>query len=79
MMTMLACVHIAGESGGGGGPRTTIKRVPSISRGRAGSSSSSTGTNDLIYSLINVNIIFNYFLKFLLLFIYVFIFIIIFF
>ncbi|XP_068228567.1 CLIP-associating protein 2 isoform X21 [Palaemon carinicauda] len=33
----------AGESGGGGGPRATVKRVPSVTRGRIGSSSSTTG------------------------------------
>ncbi|XP_064114879.1 CLIP-associating protein 2-like isoform X3 [Macrobrachium nipponense] len=32
----------AGESGGGGTPRATVKRVPSVTRGRIGSSSSTT-------------------------------------
>ncbi|XP_066957477.1 CLIP-associating protein 1-B isoform X38 [Macrobrachium rosenbergii] len=32
----------AGESGGGGAPRATVKRVPSVTRGRIGSSSSTT-------------------------------------
>ncbi|XP_066957466.1 CLIP-associating protein 1 isoform X37 [Macrobrachium rosenbergii] len=31
-----------GESGGGGAPRATVKRVPSVTRGRIGSSSSTT-------------------------------------